>query len=225
MSGESLENIEQESIKYVDENLEFNRSRWGNPDFWNGKDQFGYRWGGGRQWTTGDIAELADRFLRPYVGDRYDLKVLELSPGAGRFTAEVIRYASTIDFLDMNQSCLDVCEERFQYMPTPIRYYVNDGRSCEMLEDSDYELIVCYDSMVHMHPEIIESYVSQLADRMAPGGIIWLDHAGLGANDVGHRTDMTPEKMSEYFESSGLEVVSQDFRSHRDCISVGRKPR
>ncbi len=220
---ESLKDIEQDSIKNVTDNLEFNRERWGNEDFWTGKDQFGYRWGGGHQQTVGDISLLADEHLRPHLEGRYDLKVLELSPGGGRFTAELIRYASSLDVLDMNQSCLDVCVERFQYMPTPLRTYLNDGQSCEMIQDADYELIACYDSMVHMHPEIIESYVQQLGQRLAPGGVIWLDHAGKGAEDRGHRTDMTPERMARFFEAAGIAVVEQRFRNHRDCVSVGRR--
>lgn len=221
--SESLEDIEQDSIKNVSDNLAFNRERWGNEDFWNGKDQFGYRWGGGHQQTVGDIALLADEHLRPHTGGRYDLKVLELSPGGGRFTAELLRYASMLDILDMNQSCLDVCLERFKYVPTTIRTFLNDGQSCSMIEDSDYDLIVCYDSMVHMHPEIIENYVVELGQRLAVGGIIWLDHAGKGAEDRGHRTDMTPSLMATYFDTAGLEVVEQRFRNHRDCISVGRR--
>ena len=220
------EELKRDSIKYVAENLDFNRTRWGNPDFWNGKDQFGYQWGGpsGQQQTVGDCAKIADDYLRHHLKGRYDLKVLELSPGGGRFTAELLRYATQLDMLDMNQSCLDVCEERFQYFPTAMRSYVNDGQSCDMLEDVDYDVIACYDSMVHMHPTIINGYVQQLAQRLAPGGLMWLDHSGTGAAEVGHRTDMTPEKMAEFFATAGLEVVEQSFRSHRDCISVGRRP-
>lgn len=214
---------ELESIYDKDKNLRFNRERWGNPDAWTGKDQFGYRWGGGTQQTVGHTAEMSDRFLRPHTSGRYDLKVLELSPGGGRFTAELLRYAASIDLLDMNEACLELCAERFQYVPTPIRMFQNDGQSVEMIEDRDYDLVACFDSMVHMHPDIIEGYVRQLGERLAPGGVLWLDHAGKGAEDKGHRTDMDPERMAGYMQAAGLTVMSQRFRNSRDCISVARR--
>ena len=213
----------QDSILNVEDNLAFNRKRWGELKAWQGKDQYGYRWGGGYQQNVGQIAEFADRMLRPHTGGRYDLNILELSPGGGRFTAELIRFASRIDLLDMNAACLDICRERLKFYPIEVRYFQNDGQSCDMLDRSDYDLIACYDSMVHMHPDIIEGYVTQLGRRLASGGVMWLDHSGKGARDSGHRTDMTPERMASFAAKAGLQVVSQEFRNASDCISVLRR--
>ncbi|TCV66267.1 methyltransferase family protein [Neorhizobium sp. R1-B] len=214
----------QESISDKEKNLEFNRNRWGKAENWTGKDQFGYRWGGGAQQTIGHIADIADDLLRPHLGGRRDLAILELSPGGGRFTAELIRYASTMDLLDMNQACLDVCRERFKYYPVPMRFFLNDGQSVEMLDRDDYELIACFDSAVHMHPEIIRGYVLQFSKRLRPGGILWIDHSGSGPADSGHRTDMTPEKMAGFAAEAGLTVVAQPFRNRHDCISIMSQP-
>ena len=54
--------------------------------------------------------------------------------------------------------------------------------------DRDFDLCACYDSMVHMHPAIVEGYVVQMAERLTPGGVLWLDHSGRGHRDEGHRT-------------------------------------
>lgn len=210
-----------ESILNLDLNLKVNRERWGDRTKWEKHDKFGYQWGNGYKQTHGETAALADTFLRPFLpSGRYDLKILELSPGAGRFTAELIRYARSLDLLDMNDACLELTKERFRMIPVPIRTYHNDGQSCAMVEDSDYDLMACFDSMVHMHPIVIEGYVKQLGARLAPGGFLWLDHSGKGANDKGHRTDMTPEKMAALASEAGLEVISQKFRNNQDCISV-----
>lgn len=211
------------SIIDLKENLNYNRERWGSYDQWVQKDQFGYKWGGGVQQTTGGWAKFADEFLRPHTGGRYDHKILELAPGAGRFTAECIRYASKIDLLDMNQACLDICRKRFRYYPLEIGYFLNDGMSCDILGDRTYTLIVCCDSMVHMHPRIIEGYVTQFSVRLSIEGIMWLDHSGKGPRELGHRTDMTPEKMARYGLACGLRLVEQRFRNDHDCITVFRR--
>jgi SAM-dependent methyltransferase len=210
----------RDSIEDVDKNLKFNRDRWGNPEYWCGKDQYGYRWNGGFQQTVGGFAKFADQFLRPFVGERYDHRVLELSPGGGRFTAELIRYAARIDLLDMNAACLDVCRERFKFYPIEMGFFQNDGKSCSVVSGNSYSLITCFDSMVHMHPDIIKGYVDQLARCLEPKGILWLDHSGKGKRDAGHRTEMTPETMARFGLGAGLKLVNQTFRNDHDCISV-----
>lgn len=211
------------SIRDKAANIEFNRRRWGDAEVWSKEDQFGYSWRGGAQQGMAEAARVADRYLRPYLGERYDLKMLELSPGGGRFTHELVRYARALDLLDMNRACLDICRERFKYLPLPIRFFENDGESCAMIEDRDYDLIASFASMVHVHPKIIRGYVRQLGERLAPEGILWIDHCGAGAQDVGHRTDMTPEKMAGFAEEAGLTVIASHFRSKRDVITVMRR--
>lgn len=213
----------RESILDLNKNLKFNQDRWGKKEAWEAKDQFGYRWGGGVQQSVGGIAKFADAYLKPYTDDRYDHTMLELSPGGGRFTAELIRYASKIDLLDMNEACLDICRERFKYYPINMQFFQNDGRSCDVLGDAKYSLIVCFDSMVHMHPEIIKEYVSQLSGRLLEDGVLWLDHSGKGAREGGHRTDMTAERMAEFGRSEGLDLWEQRFRNDHDCVSVFRR--
>lgn len=203
----------------LETNLEWNRQRWGQRAGWDNRDSYGYRWDGGYQQTVGQVARLADTHLRPHTDDRYDLNVLELSPGGGRFTMELVRYASALTLVDMNEECLEVCRDRFAYVPTPIDYVLNDGRSLP-ITDRKFDLIACYDSMVHMHPEVIEGYVAQMARLLSPDGLIWLDHSGKGQRDQGHRTDMTDERMRSIAGSNGLEVRSQSFRNDWDCISV-----
>ncbi|MEO1055822.1 MAG: class I SAM-dependent methyltransferase [Actinomycetota bacterium] len=204
-------------------NLEWNRQRWGQAAGWTKADQYGYRWGGGVQQTVGGIAAFADEYLRPVTAGRYDLRVLELSPGGGRFTAELLRYASSITLVDMNEECLRVCGERFQYVPTPIEFVANDGESLAECR-GPYDLIACYDSMVHMHPAVIEGYVRQMATLISPGGRIWLDHSGRGEREQGHRTQMTAEDMAQIAAQVNLEVESQRFRNDWDCVTVLRLP-
>jgi hypothetical protein len=51
-----------------------------------------------------------------------------------------------------------------------------------------------------------------------------LDHSGKGEKSVGHRTDMTADRMAEIAARAGCEVVSQVFRNNWDCISVIQRP-
>jgi len=204
----------------VEANLEYNRRVWGDAANWIDRDKYGYQWSGGLKQAASDISRFADAFLKPYTNGRYDHRVLEVSPGAGRFTAELIRYAARLDLLDMNHACLDICKERFKYYPLEIDFLHNDGQSCDILRERSYSLIASFDSMVHMHPDIIEGYICQLAPRLEPNGIMWLDHSGKGARSVGHRTDMTAGKMKAIGKACGLILLEQKYRNDHDCVSV-----
>lgn len=208
------------SISELDENIKFNERRWGQKDTWLYTDQLGYSWSNKNHQAFSSMAAFADKYLKPFTQDRYDLKVLELSPGGGRFTVEVMRYARSLDLVDMNAVCLELCERRFSSLPIPIRYFKNDGKSLAMLENEEYDLIVCFDSMVHMHPDIVENYVKQMSTLVSQGGCIWLDHSGGGARESGHRTNMTDKKMADFAAMYGLTVVAQNFRNDHDCITV-----
>ena len=77
--------------------------------------------------------------------------------------------------------------------------------------------------MVHMSPEVIKRYVAQFAEKVKKEGIVWLDHSGKGKKKLGHRTSMTAEKMVEFAEEYGFEIIAQHFRNEHDCISVLKK--
>jgi SAM-dependent methyltransferase len=207
-----------------DENLAWNRQRWGDATTWRKLDSLGYQWGGGFEQTPATVAALADRLLRPYVGSRYDLAILEISPGGGRMTAELIRYASRLSLVDLNAAAIDICRERFAVLPIPIEFVVNDGQSLAAVEGGPFDLVACYDSMVHMHPDVIRRYVAQLPALLVDGGTAWLDHSGKGKRSSGARTAMTAELMGGFAADAGLVVNEQVFRNDWDCISVLTKP-
>ena len=209
----------------LDSNLEWNRQRWGQRAGWQEHDEFGYRWGGGTRQTVGELAALADDHFRPLTEGRYDLRILEIAPGAGRFTAELVRYASAMCLLDLNDAALEVCRQRFSHLPTPIEYVTGSGTSFDGVPDgASWDAVVSFDSMVHMHPKVVGSYVAALPRVLAPGGFAWFDHSGHGGRSKGHRTAMTDAIMRDLAADAGLEVVSQDFRNEWDCISVLRWP-
>lgn len=203
-------------------NIAWNRDRWGKEEIWRGTDAYGYRWGGGHQQANYDMTLVAEKWFLPHLDGRRDLKTLELAPGAGRFTVELVRASRSLHLVDMNASCIEICKDRFKYYPN-ISYYVNDGRSCAVVPDSDFDLIASYDSMVHMLPEIIEGYVKDFAQKLKSSGLLWLDHSGRGEKTVGHRTAMTDQMMRAFAERYGLTVIAQHFRNDHDCISVLQK--
>jgi SAM-dependent methyltransferase len=203
-------------------NLDWNRRRWGSGRRWKATDRYGYCWDSAHQQMNSEPARIATRFLQPHLGQRLDLKIMELAPGVGRFTTELVRISREIHLVDMNRACIEICRERFKYYPN-VHYYINDGQDLAEIPGADFDLIASFDAMVHMAPEIIETYVKDLSDRLNLKGLLFLDHSGRGRLQAGNRTNMTDEKMAKIGQQCGLAVVAQHFRNQHDCITVFRR--
>ena len=80
-------------------------------------------------------AEFTDAQFAPLTNGRYDLDIVELSPGGGRFTAELIRYAATMTLVDMNRSASPSVANGSGTTRPPIEYHVNDGTDLTMILD------------------------------------------------------------------------------------------
>ena len=223
--SEILDTRSPSAAPEVSRNLAWNRQRFGNSEVWASHDHFGYRWAGGIQQSNNSMARVAEAFLLPHLKGHLQrgLRILELACGAGRFTTELVRLAHSLCLVDMNPVCLDVCRSRFKFYEG-VEYYANDGVSLDMVPTDAFDLIASFDSLVHVHPEIVRGYVEQSSKLLKPGALIWFDHSGKGANMAGTRSAMTDGLMREFAESAGLEVVAQYFRNEQDCISVLRRP-
>lgn len=204
-------------------NIRWNLAQWGDRDRWIHEHEYGLRWGGGLQQSPSEMADIASRFLLPHLADRSLRAVLEIAPGAGRFTTELIRVAEELWLVDLSPACIQLCKERFKYYKS-IQYSVNDGVSLEMVPDRAFDLVASFDSLVHVEPEIIRAYLAQFRDKLAPGGIVWLDHSGRGVKEIGNRSSMTYDRMHRFASDLGFEMLAQHWRNTHDCISVLRNP-
>ncbi len=216
--------MSDESAK-IQENLAYNRDRWGKREQWEKLDGFGYNWSNMHErpgYTS--VSKMAAEYLIPWAEGRYDLTVLEIAPGAGRFTAELLRLAKSLSIVDMNAACIELCRERFRYY-TNIEYFVNDGMSVEMVPDAQFDLIASWDSFVHIEPALIRNYLSGFVTKLKSGGLVWLHHSATGARKEGHRTAMTDALMREFSRELHYDMVAQYYLAGGgDCISVLRKP-
>jgi ubiquinone/menaquinone biosynthesis C-methylase UbiE len=95
---------------------------WGEEEAWRGNFRYGHDW-----CDQLHCRNMAEKYLHPFLPGG-ELDIVEIAPGAGRFTAELIRLARSMVLVDLNQACIDLCRERFRYCER-IRFLVNDGMS------------------------------------------------------------------------------------------------
>ncbi len=175
-----------------------NREVWDTHDWSQGGDE----WTPSQEWKDAVLEELLSR----YIPER--ARVLEIGPGAGRWTEHLLKRCSALDVVDVSPVCISLCRERFGH-DSRIAYHVNDGTSLEFLRDASIDAVWSFDVFVHIAAVDVERYLSQLPRILSPGGIAVIHHSAEGVQRKSWRSDMTAEKMREIAGRCRLEVLSQ----------------
>lgn len=163
---------------------------------------------GGEEWTPSPEWKQAvlDELLRPHIPQ--ESRVLEIGPGGGRWTEELVSRCSEVYAVDISPVCVAVCRERFGDRPN-LHLEVNDGSRLDFVPDLGVDAIWSFDVFVHIAPDGIDAYLAQFPRILAPGGVIVLHHAARGPCTSSWRSDMTCEAMARLAAKHGMEVVSQ----------------
>ena len=106
--------------------------------------------------------------------------MLEIAPGFGRCTNILLRFVMTYCGVDLSEACVKSCQERFAGHPNTV-FYVNDGKSLDVVGNASFDFIFSYDSLVHADMDAIEPYVRQIVSRLTPDGVAFIHHSNLAA--------------------------------------------
>lgn len=152
-----------------------------NRDVWN--DRHGWA-AGGDEWS-GMAAhcgqpyelwkrELVSTFILPYAAEA---DVLEIAPGHGRWSAELLAHARHLAVVDISPACIDACKERFTGRPN-VSYHLGEGSSIPQVAEDSTDFVWSFDSFVHMELPVIDGYLAECARVLRPGGRLVIHHAG-----------------------------------------------
>jgi ubiquinone/menaquinone biosynthesis C-methylase UbiE len=106
--------------------------------------------------------------------------ILEIAPGFGRCTAYLKNHCERLVIVDLSPKCIEACKRRFAN-ESNISYYVNDGKSLDMIADRSIDFVFSFDSLVHAQADVMEAYVKQLAVKLKPSGQGFIHHSNLGS--------------------------------------------
>ena len=153
--------------------VEENLAAWNDGYDWVQEgDEWSAGWGGAdAQWFGCLFPRL--RHLLP-AGT-----VLEIAPGHGRWTEYLAQHCDRLVGVDLSGSCVEVCRQRFAGREN-LEFFVNDGRSLDMVENASVDLVFSFDSLVHVELDVLRSYLEQIALKLGPGGSAFLHHSNAG---------------------------------------------
>lgn len=178
--------------------VDYNRSAWSSHDW----SQGGEEWSPSPEWRQSLIAT----FLRPNVGEQ--AAILEIGPGAGRWSGELQLHASHLFLVDITQTTLDLCREKLGDA-RDVSYILSEGSSLLGLADRSIDFVWSFDVFVHVAPDHQRRYLAECARVMRPGARAVIHHSGDGGMRGGWRSPMTSELFNQMLADSGLRVVQQ----------------
>ncbi len=166
----------------------------------------GEEWTPTEEWKQSLIDDVMLAYLTPQT------TILEIGPGAGRWTEVLQRIARRLIVVDLSDRCIELCRKRFA-RAVNMELHVNDGRSLPFIADGSVDGVWSYDVFIHIAPRDVETYVAEISRVLKRGGRAVIHHARAGrdgdAVNVGMRSTMTSDLFAEMVGTHGLRLISQ----------------
>ena len=179
------------------------------------------------------MAALWDGLVWPFIADCDFTHVLDLAAGHGRNTAFLLKFASHVTVMDIQEGNVAACERRFADQKS-LSYLKNNGFDFHPVEDNSVTLIYCFDAMVHFDSDVIRSYLCDARRILKPGGRAFLHHSNYtGGHDwrqnPAARNFMSRALFEHYAVKESLGIVRQQIINwgadvEIDCLSLIEKP-
>jgi len=147
----------------------------------------------GDEWNDTDEPErwkatLIDEVLLANLADAR--AILEIGPGAGRWSAVLQAHAERLVLVDVTQRALDLSRERLADAGN-VEYVLSEGGAFPGVADGCIDWVWSFDVFVHIAPLDVASYVTEIARVLRPGGTALIHHSGALQRSPGWRSPMT----------------------------------
>lgn len=187
--------------------LNENLATWNAASSWTARgDEWSGPWGGSDPQWWGTLLPRVHTFLPAQT-------VLELGPGHGRWTHYLKDRAQELIVVDLAESCISACRERFASAEN-IAFHVNDGRSLPMVESRSVDFAFSFDSLVHAEADVLQAYLQELSRTLKPDGVGFIHHSNMGAlRRHAKRAGVVPQRLRPTLIKRGMIVNLHAWRA------------
>jgi hypothetical protein len=175
-----------------------NRYIWDNWD-WSAQ---GDEWTPSDTWKRSVVKNFIDRYFRGVES------IIEIGPGAGRWTEYLVTGTKRLVGIDISQTCVDECRKRFATSPNA-SFELGNGIDLQSTATASVDRIWSFDVFVHINRAEFASYVSDFARVLRDGGMGAIHHGSFGGSGGGWRSNVTIADVREMMSRNSLEIISQ----------------
>jgi ubiquinone/menaquinone biosynthesis C-methylase UbiE len=158
-------------------------------------------------WKNALVSEMMLRYIRP------GSTVLEIGPGAGRWTKILATVCARVLVADVSKTALEICRKGLQSFQN-VEYLLIEDALPVGIPDEGVDFVWSYDVFVHINPDDTARYLAYLEKKLKPSGIGIIHHAGEYPSDDdrsnGWRSYMTARFFAHLVETSGMRVLDQN---------------
>lgn len=135
----------------------------------------------GDEWGSDDwVRYNMNTFVIPYLDSTKD--TLEIGPGGGRYTAEVIQNVRKIHLIDTSGKMLNRCKSRFSKF-THIDYVKGSGHDLASIASESVDVVFAFNVFVQLQFEDIVAYMMESKRVLRREGKLIFQYADLSSQD------------------------------------------
>jgi SAM-dependent methyltransferase len=181
----------------------FNQVLWSHWDWSEG----GEEWTPSPAWKESLCRQVMKRLPRGGV-------LLEIGPGAGRWTASLVESADQWVAVDLEGPALELLRAKYAGHPK-VQVLAGNGADLFFQPAESVDGVWSFDVFVHLNTPAVQIYLKEIHRVLKPGGRALL-HLGLEAGrQGGWRSDLTEESFQHALGSAGL-ALTERFSSWED---------
>jgi ubiquinone/menaquinone biosynthesis C-methylase UbiE len=178
---------------------------------WSGE---GEEWNDSEEWKSTLISEVLLKYIKPHG------TVLEIGPGAGRWSDVLAGISSNLILVDITEVSLELCRKKLAGY-SHCHYFQNNGRDLLFLENGSLDYVWSFGVFVHIAPDDTERYIQELGRVMKKGGLAIIHHPAEGGHLGGFRSSVTNDFFSRILASNDFKILKQISRwGESDRFSV-----
>jgi SAM-dependent methyltransferase len=162
----------------------------------------------GEEWTPSQLwkESVAKAFIDPYFSGLGT--VVEIGPGAGRWTEYLIERVDHLIGIDISDACVVECRKRF-LSSRNATFEVGNGRDISSVPTGSVDAIWSFDVFVHINRDEFRSYAGEFARILRTGGVGVIHHGSVGGSSGGWRSNVTLADVEEFMKEHNLEIKEQ----------------
>jgi SAM-dependent methyltransferase len=159
----------------------------------------------GDEWniSPGWKESLTHCVIKPFIPANGE--ILEIGPGAGRWTESLLKGARRYVGVDISRSCVAHCQQRFAADPRA-EFMVGSGSDLTGVADRSIDAIWSFDVFVHINRAEIERYIDEFIRVLKPGGVAAIHHGGVGGASGGWRSNLTARAFEQMLRQRELDI-------------------